>query len=405
MSVALIATVVQQSDTGLAREDVAPNWPSAPLRLYPKDADVASDPEVEFAQWSVDGHLHKKQKKLDAINENDRPAAVVKNLVELRAVARLISTQAQDMLGTSSGNTATPTFLREFGKPAPTYHAPFAQIVDGIEQPVKYAPPPFNIVEFYSKAMAKTKAKFSGHKGLNKYMLDNLDAFIVSGHPVVVKLENQHYKMADRRGINRRALGLTMNPTYIMRLSARADHWSELVAEEYANARHADVAAAVHMLKAGAKNTYVSFLSRARQAEDKRMQAAHMKEVEIASAAIKNKFKTDSSSHTFKNIQMLPASAKKALEEAKSLVKRRSANSIRKEARDAAAKWVLDKKASTKNMVVENIKSSELSARAKSCQMRGKDRYCFLTTSHNYDVIPCCKNGVENGKHPCCGRA
>jgi len=100
---------------------------------------------------------------------------------------------------------------------------------------------------------------------------------------------------------------------------------------------------------------------------------------------------------------MLPAPARKALEDAKTFVKQKAMNAVRKEARDAAAKWVLDKKASTKNLVVDNIKETELNDRYKSCKMRNGDRYCWKPNSRIYDVEPCCKSGtISNGKHPCC---
>lgn len=114
------------------------------------------------------------------------------------------------------------------------------------------------------------------------------------------------------------------------------------------------------------------------------------------------KYRLDGDDRTFHNIQMLPSAAKKELEAANTLVKRRSMNEIRKAARDAAAKWVLDKKASTKNLVVENIKTTELNPRNKSCQMRGKNRYCFIPNTKRYSLTPCCVDNIDNGKYPCC---
>lgn len=416
MSVALIATVVQQSDSGLAREDVAsPVWDSKPLQLMPKleavealsepSFEEVSDPEdEELAQWSIDKHLHKKQAKLKAIEENARPAAVIKNLVELRAMCQLIAHTAQDMIGKSSGNTALPTFIREFGRREPKVKKPYPQVVDGIEQKMKWVPPSFNIVTFYAKAMAKTKRKFSAKKGLNKYVLDNLDAFIVAGHPVIVALDNVHFgvKKRDRRGINKRAIGMTLNPGYLMKLTAPVGHWQDLKEAQWKKARHADVAAAAHMLKAGAKSTYVSFLDRAKAKEAKRLLAGHQKEVAIAKAALQKKYALDSDKRTFHNVKMLPGAALKALDEADTAVKPRSMNEVRKEARDAAAKWVEDKKASTKNLVVANIKAAELHERAKSCQMRAGDRYCFKPNTRIYSTEPCCVKGLENTKAPCC---
>jgi len=420
MSVALIATVVQQSDSGLLREDVSePSWSPEPLRLMPPESGfdeiadlddpeenmVASkgEPTLMLTQWSVDRHLHKKQKKLKALDANARPAAVIKNLVELRAVAMLVNHKAQEMIGKSSGNTALPCLLREFGKPEPKYKKPFPEVVDGIEQPVRWHPPQFNIVTFYADAMAKCRKKFHSKIGLNKYTLDNLDSFIVAGHPVVVALENPHFRSSDRRGINKRALGLTLNPNYVMRLSASVEHWYELKEKEWKKAKHADVAKAAHMLKAGAKLAYKSFLQRAKEKEHERMYKAHLKEVEIAKKAIAKKYAKDSDKRTFHNVQMLPAPGRRALEEAKTLVKQKSMNALRKEARDAAAKWVLDKKDSTKNLVVDNIKEVELNDRYKSCRMRNGDRYCYKPGTRIYDVEPCCKSGtISNGKHPCC---
>jgi len=454
MSVALIATVVQQSETGILREEVsetAPTWSSEALVLTPEYAkykaggvdpeswergthplimtpekqemveakETEETPTIELAQWSIDRHLHKKQKKLEALEPTKRPGAVVKNLVELRALARLVVDKAQNMMSMKSGNIAIPNFLREFGKPAPTVQRPHPQIKDGIEYPVKFVAPTYNVVTQYAKAMARTRRKFNTKKGVNKYILDSLDAFVVSGHPVILPVVNQHKKRSSRTAINPRAVGLTMMPTYIMKLAPAVEDWHDVKTSEWKNARHADVANAAHMLKAGAKLVYTSFLDRAKKVEQKRLYAAHMKEVELAKKAIVEKYTKDSDSRTFHNVQMLPGTAIDKLNADKTaVVKPKTDNEVRKEAKEAAAKWVLENSKSTKNLVTEEIKKTELSHKVgrhdRRCVFKssGKfkgQRFCTAPGQKNTDLSPlemeaCCINDEPNpkNKNSCC---
>lgn len=324
-AVALVATIVQQSESGLIHE--SDSEMEMGFDAYPKFTPEASFDEGEFSLVEID-----ESKTAD-------PRVVIGNLIALRAYCKLARDQAVEFLDARSTNTALPSFIAAFGAEPPKQHKPAPMEKDGIILPGKWKPTPFNVVTWYAKAMGSARKKFAKTGGVDSYVLDNIDASIVNGHRAVLYTENSHKKNTFRVQISPPAMGVTEAPNYIKVLDQSRLKWAKTSQLDEKQAEGADILRAASLLKVGAKNTYKSFMTEAMLREHSKYEKYHLMEEQKAFDAIQKKYATKSGDDGFKNVRMLPSAGKEGASSVP-LPKYKSAAEIKKEAQIEAAAFV-----------------------------------------------------------------
>ena len=261
----------------------------------------------------------------------------------------LCSFAAQELLSKSTTNSALPSFIVAFAAEPPVPRAPPPVIKDGIKDPRKWSPPAFNVVTWYAKAMGAARKKYAKTGGIDSYVLDNIDASIVNGHRAVLATQNEHKKQSSRIQINPAAMGVTEAPNYIKVLDQPNLEWAQAVHKDEKAALSADILRAASFLKAGAQNTYQSFMKEAVLREHAKYERYHTMEVKAALQKIQTRYATDSGSDAIKNIQMLPSAGKEGADTVpKPEVK--SQQDIKEDAKKAAEDFVAMAKGDKSNI-------------------------------------------------------
>jgi len=317
MSVALIATVVQHSESGIVLE---------------------SDDVDEAANKLAGDLLNPEQIHEKAKAELSKEDKIVQSLVRLRAFCLGAKDAAKEFLENNgkSAESAFPNFIVAFGQPwvAPK---PKPVIKDGIAYPPKDFHPKYNVIVAYSKAMGIARGKFG--KGINKYVLDSIDSAVYDGKDVITGFINAHYKNPERVGLDNTMAGLTSRPNYMAKLSTPLEVFDDHYAKETKLADDADVKRAIGLLKSGSKMAYHSFLAEARRAEGLRHAEHHAAKVARSKAAIKAKAANPTTDDNFEYVKELSPAGAKANEDVEDIGDKTNAE-LHKDAQEAAKKWV-----------------------------------------------------------------
>ena len=316
---------------------------------------LSSKKQADFIEPSREIALAQSDMMLD--DKKPLPSAVIGTIVALRQYCLMARDEASKMVAKGSTDSALPSFIVAFGKPAGPAPKAKPQYKDGIRLPGAYTPPPFNVVVEYAKAMGRAKKKFEKSGGINANILKGLDKAVVAGTPVLHSHKNEHKGDERRIALNPSVLGFTGDPTYLYKLDVDNNAWRTKLKEEAAKMLSADAMRAASLLKEGAKNTYKSFMSEAMLAEHSKLKRYHQKEIDAALKAIQATYAEKSGKDTFRNIQMLPMAGKGGADKIPA-PKYKTAKEIQAEAEAAANKYA--NTAKTKVNAVDQIKHIEI---------------------------------------------
>jgi hypothetical protein len=299
------------------------------------------------------------------VSATESAQKILKQIISLRAYCISAHDKAEDFKSNHGKTNGLVDFVLLFGKV--TYEKPKAKKpskplpndIPGIpvEEPSQATMHPHkmqkkvmkgNVVVDFASAMAKISKSFN--KGIGKYVVDHLNKVILKGtHDGLQRFKNT-YDHTAIVGFSRKAVGLSTQPDYLIKLAVPFHEYQTKLAEVTAQASDADTAAASLWLQAGGKGAYKSFMHREVAKANAKVKTYNKKVIGNIVSSVKAAYKRLAA------LQPLPEVAKKFATGVKAF-NGRSDEAIKNAARTAGSEWM--KKNKKKDGVKAEIKKIE----------------------------------------------